>query len=57
MIHGRVVRIALETAILFRRGLDLRGPFHTAGEMSLVSMPAMKIAMNAVDGVMTGRAR
>ncbi len=56
IINGLLTSIALETVILFRGGMDLRGAFHTAVGMSMVSMLAMEIAMNTVDWTLTGGA-
>ena len=56
IINGLLTSIALETFILFRGGMSLKASFHTAIGMSMVSMLAMEIAMNATDWVLTGGA-
>ena len=56
MVNGILTSIALETIILSRQ-MALKAAFHTAVGMSLISMIAMELAMNAVDLVMTGGAR
>ena len=56
IINGLLTSIALETFILFRGGMNLKASFHTAIGMSMVSMLAMEIAMNATDWYLTGGA-
>jgi len=56
IINGLLTSIALETFILFRGGMSLKASFHTAIGMSMVSMLAMEIAMNATDWALTGGA-
>ena len=56
IINGLLTSIALETVILCRGGMGLKASFHTAIGMSMVSMLAMEIAMNATDWALTGGA-
>lgn len=56
IINGLMTSIALETLILARQ-MALKAAFQTAIGMSLISMLAMEIAMNAVDVAMMGGAR
>lgn len=56
MVNGILTSIALETLILFRRGMNLRAAFKTAIGMSLISMIAMELAMNLTDIALTGGA-
>ena len=56
IINGLLTSIALETVVLYRDGMHLRESFKTAIGMSMVSMVAMEIAMNATDWVLTGGA-
>ncbi len=56
MVNGILTSIALETLILFRRGMNLRVAFKTAIGMSLISMIAMELAMNLTDIALTGGA-
>ena len=53
IINGLITSILLETFILSRQ-MNLSEAFNTAIGMSLISMIAMEIAMNAVDVVLTG---
>jgi hypothetical protein len=53
IINGLITSILLETFILSRQ-MNLSEAFKTAIGMSLISMIAMEIAMNAVDVVLTG---
>ena len=55
MVNGVLTSIALETVILSRQ-MSLGSAFKTACGMSLVSMLAMEMAMNAVDVGVTGGA-
>lgn len=54
-LNGILVSIALETWILSRH-MALKAALHTAIGMSLVSMLAMEMAMNAADLLLTGGA-
>jgi hypothetical protein len=56
IINGLLTSIALETVVLYRAGMHLRESFKTAIGMSMVSMLAMEIAMNATDWWLTGGA-
>lgn len=56
IVNGLLTSIALETLILARQ-MALKAAFQTAIGMSLISMLAMEIAMNAVDVAMMGGAR
>jgi len=56
MLNGILTSILLETIILSRQ-MRLGLAFRTAVGMSLISMLAMEIAMNAVDLAVTGGAR
>ena len=53
IINGLITSILLETFILSRQ-MNLSEAFNTAIGMSLISMIAMEIAMNAVDVALTG---
>ena len=53
IINGLITSILLETFILSRQ-MNLSEAFKTAIGMSLISMIAMEVAMNAVDVVLTG---
>ncbi|MEM9212717.1 MAG: DUF4396 domain-containing protein, partial [Pseudomonadota bacterium] len=53
---GILTSIALETVILSHQ-MSLRLAFKTAIGMSLISMIAMEVAMNATDWVLTGGAK
>ena len=55
IVNGILTSIALETIILSRQ-MPIRNAFRTAIGMSLISMLAMEIAMNAVDFILTGGA-
>ncbi len=56
IVNGLLTSIALETVILFRRGMDLAESFKTAIGMSMISMISMEAAMNIVDWSLTGGA-
>lgn len=56
IMNGLLTSIALETVILSRQ-MALKAAFHTAIGMSLISMIAMEVAMNAVDVWLTGGAK
>ena len=56
IVNGILTSIALETVILFRGGFSFSEAFRVAVGMSLVSMIAMEIAMNATDWFLTGGA-
>ena len=56
IINGLLTSIILETVILFRGGMNFKVSFKTAIGMSMVSMIAMEIAMNATDWILTGGA-
>ena len=53
IINGLITSILLETFILSRQ-MHLSEAFKTAIGMSLISMIAMEVSMNAVDVVLTG---
>ena len=55
IINGLITSIALETIILLRQ-MNLSEAFSTAIGMSLISMIAMEVAMNATDVFLTGGA-
>ena len=55
MVNGILTSIALETVALLKQ-MSLGSAFKTACGMSLVSMLAMEVAMNAVDVGVTGGA-
>ena len=57
IVNGILTSIGLETVILRRGGMSLNAAFKTAVGMSLVSMIAMEVAMNATDWFLTGGAR
>ena len=56
IINGLITSIILETIILARQ-MDLSLAFKTAIGMSLLSMIAMEVAMNAVDWIIIGEAK
>ncbi|MEM0978261.1 MAG: DUF4396 domain-containing protein [Pseudomonadota bacterium] len=56
IVNGILTSIALETVILSHQ-MSLRLAFKTAIGMSLISMIAMEVAMNATDWVLTGGAK
>ena len=56
IVNGLLTSIALETVIMARQ-MALKAAFQTAIGMSLISMIAMEVAMNAVDYGLTGGAR
>lgn len=56
IVNGLLTSIALETVILFRKGMDLAESFSTAIGMSMISMISMEAAMNIVDWTLTGGA-
>ena len=56
IVNGLLTSIALETIILVRGGMGLKGALHTALGMSMVSMISMEAAMNATDWFLTGGA-
>ena len=56
ILNGILTSIALETVILSYQ-MSLRSAFKTAIGMSLISMVAMEVAMNATDWVLTGGAK
>jgi hypothetical protein len=56
IINGLLTSIALETIILFRRGMTFSVSFKTAIGMSMISMVAMEVAMNLTDWYITGGA-
>ncbi len=56
IINGLLTSIALETVILWRKGMSPAMAFHTATGMSIASMVAMEATMNLVDWSMTGGA-
>lgn len=56
IVNGILTSIALETVILIRGGFSASEAFKTAIGMSLVSMVAMEVAMNATDWFLTGGA-
>ncbi len=56
IVNGILTSIALETIILIRGGFSRSAAFKTAVGMSLVSMIAMEVAMNATDWFLTGGA-
>ncbi len=56
IINGLLTSIALET-ILLSRQMSLKLALKTALGMSLVSMIAMEVAMNATDYLLVGEAR
>ena len=56
ILNGLLTSIALETVVLYRGGMTLRVAFRTAIGMSMISMIAMEVAMNATDWVLTGGA-
>lgn len=56
IINGLLTSIALETVILWRKGMSPAAAFHTATGMSIASMVAMEATMNLVDWSMTGGA-
>ena len=56
IINGLLTSIALETVILFRKGMALAESFRTAIGMSMISMISMEAAMNIVDWFLTGGA-
>jgi len=56
IVNGLLTSIALETVILFRKGMDFAESFKTAIGMSMISMISMEAAMNIVDWVLTGGA-
>jgi hypothetical protein len=56
IINGLLTSIALETIILFRRGMAFSVSFKTAVGMSMISMVAMEVAMNFTDWYITGGA-
>ncbi|MEM7219355.1 MAG: DUF4396 domain-containing protein [Pseudomonadota bacterium] len=56
MVNGILTSIALETVIL-SRSMALGAALRTALGMSLISMLAMELAMNATDYLLTGGAR
>ena len=56
IINGLLTSIALETIIMSRQ-MALKLAFRTAIGMSMISMIAMEVAMNAVDVMATGGAK
>ena len=56
IVNGLLTSIALETVILWRKGMSPATALHTAAGMSMVSMVAMEATMNLVDWSMTGGA-
>ncbi len=56
IINGLLTSIILETIVLYRGGMTMRVAFRTAIGMSMISMIAMEVAMNATDWLMTGGA-
>lgn len=56
MLNGILTSILLETIILKRGGLPWREALRVACGMSLISMVAMELAMNATDYALTGGA-
>ncbi len=56
IINGVLTSIALETVILWRKGMSLAAALHTATGMSIVSMVGMEATMNLVDWSLTGGA-
>ena len=56
IVNGLLTSIALETFILWRKGMSPATALHTAAGMSMVSMVAMEATMNLVDWSMTGGA-
>jgi hypothetical protein len=55
IFNGLITSIMLETIILVRQ-MSLKLAFKTAIGMSLISMIAMEVAMNATDVILTGGA-
>lgn len=56
IINGLLTSIALETVILFRKGMGFAESFKTAIGMSMISMISMEASMNIVDWMLTGGA-
>lgn len=56
IVNGIITSIILETIVLARQ-MALKIAFRTAIGMSLISMVAMEVAMNAVDWGLTGGAK
>ena len=55
IINGIITSIILETIILIKQ-MDIKNAFKTAVGMSLISMIAMEVSMNAIDIILTGGA-
>jgi hypothetical protein len=55
IVNGLLTSIMLETIILMRQ-MSLKLAFKTAIGMSLISMIAMEVAMNATDVILAGGA-
>lgn len=56
VLNGLLSSIALETFLLVRE-MSLKAAFQTAIGMSMISMIAMEVAMNAIDWGLTGGAK